>query len=77
MFCVRFEILGRRNITGFFQFVQAFFQARQFIHAPRRHVQNRFVAVRFGFLREMTDHRPFIAQHFAGVGFQLFENDGK
>ncbi len=25
----------------------------------------------------MTDHRPFIAQHFAGVGFQLFENDGK
>jgi hypothetical protein len=43
------------------------FPARQFIHAAGGDVQNGFVAVRLGLLRQITDHRPFVALDGAGV----------
>ena len=72
---VGFEILRRRNIAFLFQLVQKFFKLWQFFHAPGRDIQNGFVAERLAFLREMADHRPFIALNRAGVRLALLEDE--
>ena len=74
---VRLQVFGCGHVAGLFQFVQAFFQLRQFLHPAGGDIQNGFVAQRFGFLRQVADHRPFIALDRAGVRLLLLENDGE
>ena len=40
--------------------MKALLQSWQFINPPGRHLQDSFIALRFAFLRQITNHRPFI-----------------
>ncbi len=77
MLGVGLQILRARDIAGGLQFMQPLFQSRQFIHPAGGDVEDRFVAVRFGLLRQITHHGPFIALDRAGVRLLLLENDGE
>jgi len=74
---VRFEILGAGDIAGLFEFVQALLQTRQLVHAAGGDIENGFVTVRLGLLRQVAHHGPFVARDDAGVGLLLLENDGE
>ena len=57
--------------------MQPVFQLRQFVHPAGGDFQHRFVPMPFGLLRQIADHRPFIALDRAGVRLAFFEDDGK
>ena len=61
MFGVRLHVFRTGNIAGGLEFVQAALQQRQFLNAPRRHVQDSFVALGLAFLGKIANHRPLIA----------------
>ena len=77
MFGVGLQIFRTGDIAGRFQFVQTLFQPRQFVHPARGHIEDGFVAVRLGLLRQMPDHRPLVARHRAGIRLQLLQDDRK
>ena len=71
------HVLGAGHVAGLFEFVQAFFEDRQFLHLAGGHIEDGFVAQRFAFLRQMAHHRPLIAFNHAGIRLALLENDGE
>ncbi|MFM1945088.1 MAG: hypothetical protein RI897_4070 [Verrucomicrobiota bacterium] len=71
------EVIGGGDVAGFLKFAEFDLELGQFVDAAGGDVEDGFVADGFGFLREVADDGPFIAFHRAGVGFELFKDDGE
>ena len=77
MLCVCFEVFGPIHRARLLQLVKALLQSAQLPRPPGRHVHHRLVADRLAFLRQVADHRPFIAFDRARIRFIRFQNNGK
>jgi hypothetical protein len=71
---VRLVVFGRGDGAGGFEVTQFLFEDRK-RGAAGGDVDDSFVADRFGFLRQIADHRPFIALNDASVWNLLAEDN--